>query len=287
MKYLNEVIFESALNIAKKVKAKAVLFRADIFDNLKPLEELSGEIEVILIAKTAESFEEANKMTKNVIHLPYPELTRLGQIKVAVLVGLSSGILSQKDKIVCLSGLPRSNFFDTILVLDIGKEVEIFTSSALLGAAENVKPEVFEAVLKLALELATQGREGKAVGTIFVLGDHKKVLQLSRQLLINPFKGYPEEEINILSADIGETIKEFSSIDGAFIIREDGVVVTAGRHLSAALEDKDFPAGLGSRHVAAAGITSLTGAIAIVISESSHTVRIFKGGKLFMEIERP
>jgi len=64
-------------------------------------------------------------------------------------------------------------------------------------------------------------------------------------------------------------------------------LITAGRHLNAALEEEDMPKGLGSRHVAAAGITSLTNAIAIVISESAGTVRIFKKGKVFMEIERP
>ncbi|MBW2648848.1 MAG: DNA integrity scanning protein DisA nucleotide-binding domain protein, partial [Deltaproteobacteria bacterium] len=43
---------------------------------------------------------------------------------------------------------------------------------------------------------------------------------------------------------------------------------------------------LGSRHIAAAGITSVTGAIAIAISESTGTVRIFKKGKIFVDIEK-
>ena len=87
MKDLNKTIFESALSIANKVKAKAILFNIDVFDDFKFLGELSDKIEVILIAKTPESLEEANKLTKYVVHLPYPELTRLGQIKIAVLIG--------------------------------------------------------------------------------------------------------------------------------------------------------------------------------------------------------
>jgi DNA integrity scanning protein DisA with diadenylate cyclase activity len=39
--------------------------------------------------------------------------------------------------------------------------------------------------------------------------------------------------------------------------------------------------------VAAAGITSVTEAVAIVISESTGDVRIFKDGAIFMEIEKP
>jgi DNA integrity scanning protein DisA with diadenylate cyclase activity len=138
------------------------------------------------------------------------------------------------------------------------------------------------------VELASQGREGKPVGTIFVLGDHQKVMQFSRQTIFNPFHGYPEEERNILNPELRETLKEFSALDGAFILREDGVVLSAGRHLSAALDSTvDLPQGLGSRHVAAAGITSVTRAIALVISESTGDVRIFKDGAICMEIEKP
>jgi DNA integrity scanning protein DisA with diadenylate cyclase activity len=150
----------------------------------------------------------------------------------------------------------------------------------------SVRPEVFEGVLNLAIELANQGREGKPVGTIFTLGDHEKVLQLSRQLVMNPFHGYPEEDRNILDPNLRETIREFSAIDGAFVIRDDGVVMAAGRHLNAALEEGELPRGLGSRHVAGAGITAVTDAVAIAISESDGTVRIFKQGAIFTEIEK-
>jgi len=112
-------------------------------------------------------------------------------------------------------------------------------------------------------------------------------MQFSRQTIFNPFHGYPEEERNLLNPRLRETLKEFAVLDGAFVIRDDGVVMSAGRHLSAALNSTvDLPRGLGSRHVAAAGITSETEAVAIVISESTGDVRIFKDGTIFMEIEK-
>jgi DNA integrity scanning protein DisA with diadenylate cyclase activity len=172
-------------------------------------------------------------------------------------------------------------------VIDISKEFEILASSKVSDITENLRPEVFESVLNLAIELANQGREGKPAGTIFVIGDDEKVMQLSSQMIINPFKGYAEEERNIISPELRNTVKEFSAMDGAFVIREDGVLLAAGRYLSAAQEKQVLPMGLGSRHVAAAGITSVTAAMAIVVSESSGDVRIFKGGNIFMEIEKP
>jgi len=215
-------------------------------------------------------------------------LTRMAQIKLAVVMGLSEGYVSAGDKIVCLTGIPALGALDCIVVLDIGKERELLISTHVPQIAQHIPSAAFEAVLNLAVELASQGREGKPVGTIFVLGDDQKVMQFSRQTIFNPFHGYPEEERNILNPELRETLKEFSALDGAFVLREDGVVLCAGRHLSAALDSTvDLPQGLGSRHVAAAGITSVTQAIAIVISESTGDVRIFKDGVIFMEIEKP
>ncbi len=287
MQALNKIFLESAGDIASKVNAKRVFLYADLINDYKLLKELSKKDEFVFITKNEDTLHKHVGIEKNIIDIPSVEFSRIGLIKIAAMKGLSSGIVEDEDKIVFVTGTHKIGSFDSIIVVDIGKEFEILASSSVSDIAENLKPEVFEAVLNLSLELASQGREGKPVGTIFVIGDHEKVLQLSRQMIINPFQGYPEEERNIMDPALRETIKEFSAVDGAFVIREDGVVMAAGRHLSAALEKEDFPHGLGSRHVAAAGITSVTDAAAIVISESTGEVRIFKKGNIFMEIEKP
>ncbi len=287
MQALNKIFLESAEDIASRINAKRIFLYADLINDYKLLKELSKKEELVFITKNADTLHRHVGIEKNIIDIPNVEFSRIGLIKIAAMKGLFSGIVKDEDKIVFVTGTHKIGSFDSIIVVDIGKEFEILASSSVSDIAENLKPEVFEAVLNLSLELASQGREGKPVGTIFVIGDHEKVLQLSRQMIINPFQGYPEEERNIMDPALRETIKEFSAVDGAFVIREDGVVMAAGRHLSAALEKEDFPHGLGSRHVAAAGITSVTDAAAIVISESTGEVRIFKKGNIFMEIEKP
>jgi diadenylate cyclase len=197
------------------------------------------------------------------------------------------GYFKRGDKIICLSGVPKFGYVDSIFFIDVGKEFELLTSDFINDVIEAVQPEVFNAVLNIACELAAKGRENRKIGTMFVLGDEKKVMQLSRQMIINPFSGYSEKQRNILNPELEETIKEFSAIDGAFIINSTGAIVTAGRHLNATLDTRDFPAGLGSRHIAAAGITNVTKAVAIVISESSGNVSVFKNGKLFVTIKKP
>src|SRR5215813_10532024 len=283
---LSQVILQTACTIANAIGAQALFLCSDSAKHVALIEPLLEKTELVLVTKNPENLEEDWPHVKHLLQIPKIDLTRPGQIKIAVLMGLSAGIVSGKDRIVCVSGLPRLRHLDNILVLDLGKEFELLTTNKGANMVGSVRPEVFEGVLNLAIELANQGREGKPVGTIFTLGDHEKVLQLSRQLVINPFRGYPEEERHILDPNLRETIREFSALDGAFIIRDDGVVMAAGRHLNAALEEGELPRGLGSRHVAGAGITAVTDAVAIAISESDGTVRIFKQGSIFMEIEK-
>jgi len=287
MNIINKMIIEFACRLANEISAKAILLYADVAFEL-PLEgDHDACFETVLVTKGTAQLPDNLKRAGITLNIPDVNFTRVGQLKIAVTKGIALGLFKKGDKLVCLTGIPRFGYLDSIFVIDVGKEFEIFTSEAITDITEGVYPEVFGAVLNLSLELAAQGREGRKVGTIFILGDGDKVLQLSRQMIINPFMGYSEEERNILNPELKETIKEFSAIDGAFIIKENGVIITAGRHLNAALESKDFPQGLGSRHIAAAGMTSVTHAIAIVVSESSGSVSVFKNGKIFVSIEKP
>jgi diadenylate cyclase len=283
---LSQVVLQTACTIANAVRARALFLCSDSAKHVGLIEPLLEKTEIVLATRSPENAEEDWPHVKNLLHMPKIDFTRMGQIKIAVLMGLSAGLVTGTDRIVCVTGLPRLHQLDNILVLDLGKEFELLTTNKGANMVGSVRPEVFDGVLNLAIELANQGREGKPVGTIFTLGDHEKVLQLSRQLIMNPFHGYPEEDRNILDPNLRETIREFSAIDGAFVVRDDGVVMAAGRHLNAALEEGELPRGLGSRHVAGAGITAVTDAVAIAISESDGTVRIFKQGSIFMEIEK-
>ncbi|MDD5711742.1 MAG: diadenylate cyclase [Smithellaceae bacterium] len=287
MNSLNKVIWEFTCRIAEEVRAKAVLVYADVAGDL-PLDEAEKTcFDVITVTKGSEGFATGEIAKGKSLVVPNVNLTRVGQIKIAITKGIALGLFDKGDRLVCLTGIPKFGYVDSIFIIDVGREFEILTSENITDITKAVYPEVFGAVLNIALELAAQGREGRKVGTIFILGDHERVLQLSRQMIINPFLGYDEEERNILNPELLETIKEFSALDGAFIIKDNGAIITAGRHLNAALESRDFPQGLGSRHIAAAGITSITEAVAIVISESSGNISIFKSGKIFVTIEKP
>lgn len=286
VKTVNKLMMEFASRLAAETKARAILLYGEAAPEIMVENGTESRCETIMITRGENESLRDVKSAQTVISIPNVDLTRLSQLKIAIIKGIATGLFKKGDKLVCVTGVPRFGYIDSMFIIDVGKEFELLTSEDISDIFEGIHPEVFETVLNIALELGAQGREGRQVGTIFVIGDHDRVLQLSRQMIINPFMGYREEDRNILDRNLRDTIKEFSALDGAFVIRHDGVLVTTGRHLSAALESKEFPQGLGSRHIAAAGITSVTDAIAIVLSESTGTVRIFKKGNMFVEIEK-
>ena len=282
---LNKDMISSALEICEKNQAAALFLYADAIDNFEFFEELPSGFKIFFTTSSTDTFNQLVEKKFNVFQLPKISLNRVDAIKMGVVIALSESAISNQDTIVCLSGLSAEEQLDTMMIFNLDKEEEMFQTSSSQSSLKSEDPKVFETILSLTLELSAEGREGKPCGSLFVLGDHELVLQYSRQLIINPFHGYPEEQRNIMDSGLRATIKEFSAIDGAFVIRGDGIIEAAGRHLNAAPEE-NLPPGLGSRHMAAAGITLVSSATSFAISESTGTVSVFRDGKILMQISK-
>jgi diadenylate cyclase len=281
-----KIIIKQAISMAKKIEADAILIYMDSTKDLGPFYGIESDIKLILLTKRRECVEKASQLPVHAVMIPDVQLTRTGYIKIGFLSAISKGLLKSGDVIVCVGGVPEQGYVDTIMLVEVSLESQLFSGSATVSFPPVLRSEVFETLLAIVLELANEGREGKPVGSIFVFGDHEKVLSLSTQLVFNPFHGHPEDSLNINEPQVRESLKEFSSIDGAFVIRDDGVVLAAGRYLNVGYHGEALPQGLGTRHAAAAAITQVTDSIAFTISESTGKVTIFRGGKILTEIEK-
>src|SRR5215217_4204020 len=138
-------------------------------------------------------------------------------------------------------------------------------------------------VVNLAVEIAREGREGRKIGTLFVVGDSEAVLEHSRPMILDPLYGHPHESKRIEDPNLHEVLKELAQLDGAFVVSDEGVVLSAARYIDATSNHLELPLGLGSRHVAAASVSSRTDAVSVAVSESS-TVRMLDDGELVAEI---
>jgi len=146
------------------------------------------------------------------------------------------------------------------------------------------RKRTLEHVVQLAVELAREGREGRKIGTLFVIGDVESVLEQSRSLLLDPLFGHARDQLHVADASFRETVKELAQLEGAFLVDDRGTFVSAGRFIDVDVSAPgNFLPGLGTRHAAAASITRTTGAISVVVSQSS-IVRVFAEGELRSEI---
>jgi len=287
---MTRTVLQHAQRMAHEWNANAVIVCADVFSS--PTEIVrhfsSGPtLKTVIATRDSQPFRNTLSDSFEILQIPNVDLTRMGQIKMAILLGVSRGRLLRGDKLICLSGIARSGNLDTLLFTKVGEEFEMFAAAGGEQLGEHRNPETFEKVLDISLELGREGRAGKPVGAIFVIGDTERVEEFSEPLMLNPFQGHPEEQRNILAPSLRETVKELSALDGAFLIRDDGVVEAAGVFLRSVISGSVLPGGLGARHRSAAAITAATNATAVTVSESTGSVTVFREGKIITQIEKP
>lgn len=281
----NRLILREGLKVARGAKCSAVMIFGDTFGGAVDVADEFAEFQTIVVTQSA-SEATTDKNRRSVIPVRSFSNNRLSQLRSAMLIGLTRGILRPNERICCIGGIPQSNQFDTLIVVDVEREFQsVFTRQADMLPGK-VKPEVLERVLGIATELSVEGREGKPVGCLFVIGEIEHIRSHTKQLVLNPFYGYDEEERNILNPFMDETVKEFSGLDGAFIVRGDGVLESAGTLIHASDYPAELPSGLGSRHAAGSAISIATDSLAIVVSASSGQVTLFRRGQMLPLIEK-
>jgi DNA integrity scanning protein DisA with diadenylate cyclase activity/mannitol/fructose-specific phosphotransferase system IIA component (Ntr-type) len=283
---INRLMLREAERVTKGAGCSALMVFGDTFVGGIEARSLQTKLKTILVTRNViDAGDDQNEFAETVQVRSFSN-RRLAQLRSAVLVALTRGVISFNDRICCIGGITGSNQFDTVVVVDVEREFQTLLTGHADLLPPDVKPEVLERVIGVATELSVEGREGRPVGCLFGVGDTPRVERLIKPLVLNPFFGYKEEDRNILNPFMDETVKEFSSIDGAFIIRGDGVLLSAGSLVQATDVEHTLPSGLGSRHAAAAAISVATDCISIVVSSSSGQVTLFRRGEMLSLTDR-
>ena len=276
---VEEVIGLAAAKIARDVTANCVISvekgskESDNFNFL--------EVKVVIFRKIKrnqfDKVEYHTKMRRQVTGSVIP-------IKELLMEAINKKYIGKGDRVVCVSDESIGTGYKGLLfIFDVDK---VFFNMSTYHLAEKISPEILEAIIDLALEIGNEGREGRHIGTAFIIGDKNEILQHCKQLIINPFASCPAEQRCITDPNLRETVKGFAQLDGVFVIHQDGTIMTAGTHININIDELDLSSlqGFGTRHRYSAALTKITDAIAIVVSESGGTVRIFKNGKMIMRL---
>jgi diadenylate cyclase len=261
------------LQVARKLvhalPADAVLLLTETDLDWEAVQELLGGCRLLVAAEDADLTDRlkthAGLTVLEIDPGPTPTQERMS---LALLEAVRSDKLRQGADVVALYngiavGRDNPEAMDTLSIIHLGEHLERLSAKDLRKLDTHVPLETLRAVVDLAVEIGREGREGHPVGTMFVVGDER----------------------DVRDRNVREQIKDIAQLEGALLIRRDGVAVAACMRIEA--EDHDFTLsmGLGTRHAAAAAISKCTRAIAITVSQSSGTVRLFQNGEVVLRIE--
>lgn len=285
---------ETAIQLAQAAAADAVMVLLDdgvLLDGHGDHDRflwLKSKLEHFAILVVGHSPEVLKLATEH--HVPYiklesPETTIHDRLTQAILDGVAAEHLRPGANVVAVYSSFSMDQFDSISIVQLTKHLGRLTARDLQKLETKVPLETLKRVVEIAVEIGREGREGKPVGTMLIVGDHRRVLEQSQAVGFDPMKGYTRKERNLKDQRVVEGIKELAQLDGAFIIAADGTVEACCRIIDTAPVELTITTGLGSRHYAGAAISKNTEAIAVVVSESSGTVRIFQNGEIVLRIE--
>ena len=203
-------------------------------------------------------------------------------IKELLMEAIAKRYIDKGDLLVCvIDESVGMGYKSMMFVFEVNKV--LFNIGAHNLSAE-LNPNVIESIIEIALEIANEGREERKIGTGFIIGDKSEILRYTKQLIINPFTAYPDTSKNIIDPMLRETVKEFSQLDGIFVIHKDGTIISCGTYIDIDTTNIDLYHGLGTRHRSCAALTKEVNCIAVIVSQSGGKITVFNDGKAVMRL---
>ncbi|QDU54353.1 DNA integrity scanning protein DisA nucleotide-binding domain protein [Aeoliella mucimassa] len=276
-----------ALRLAELHDVDAVLFVFERPTDWKQLQKAVSKSNVVIAGDTEEVVAGAADEGFDTIVLNMPaDAPTYERLTQALLEGVAEEFFPEGASVVAAYSGFEAGPIDSVSLIKLDEHLGRLTVRDLRQLKTKVPVETIKLVVDLAVEIGREGREGKPVGSLFVVGDHRKCMEFARPMGFDPVKGYTRQERRLTDAKVREGVKEIAQMDGAFVVAADGTVVASAQHLAAPnTPDLTLSKGLGARHWAAAQVTKATGAIAVAVSESNGTVRVFQDGEVKLRIE--
>ncbi|MFT5300213.1 MAG: diadenylate cyclase [Mariniblastus sp.] len=276
---------DAGIKLATASEADGLLVLLEKTTDWKRLKKKAGARVFVVATHDETIHEKAKEIEFHSILLETPEASVQNQLTQSVLASVAAEIIKPGSTIVALySGFDTENI-DTVSVFKLTERLGRLTARDLRKLKTKVPLDTLKTVVDLAVAIGREGREGKPIGTMFVVGDHRQVVDESRPGGFDLVKGYARKERNIFDYKVREGIKELAQLDGMFIIASDGTVEGCARIIDTSPVELTMTKGLGSRHFSGAAISKNTKAIAVIVSQSSGTVRIFQNGEVVLRIE--
>ncbi len=277
--------FDNAVRLAKAEQADALMVLLEYPLNWARIKKKAGEFPVIGISQDPAHHEGAEEEGIGIISID-PEVSPVSErLTQGLIESVAQELVVPGAGVVSVYSAYEDGKIDSISFVRMHEHLGRLTARDLRQIETKIPLDTLKQVVDLAIEIGREGREGKPVGTMFVVGDHKTVLEQSRPANFDFVKGYTRKERNISSAKVREAVKDYAQLDGCFVIATDGTIEATCRIIDTEPVELTMTRGLGARHYSGAAISKNTKAISFVVSESNGTVRIFQNGEVVLRIE--
>lgn len=283
----NAAMVSAAVALLQDRGADAILILLEGSTDWKRIAEICASCDkpIIVAVDAPDDLEGAAEAGLNPIALNKEKAPLLERLQHALLEAAADEFIRTNGEVIAVySGFQRGRL-DSISHLQLDERMRRLTVRDLQMLESRVPLKTIKTVVDLAAQIGREGREGKPVGTLFVVGDTRNVLDHSNDSGVDPFRGYNRKHRNLLDAKVQDDAKEIAQLDGAFIVNGEGIIERSRQMLEASHGDLTMTKGLGARHWAAAAITRITKSISVVVSQSTGTVRLYQDGLLVMRIE--
>ncbi len=109
-------VISAAIDLAREIKAEAIMVFADTVRENDFLEQFKTKPKLIIVTSNKTRFDLIkDKRVAGLLQAPSIPASRTGQMKIGILLALSRNLIGREDKIVCVSGNSRNGTFDTIV----------------------------------------------------------------------------------------------------------------------------------------------------------------------------
>ena len=264
----------------KKVGASALIILSETMPDLTWTK--NRDFPVIVASSSEKVLDFAQEHGLKTIEMEPLDHSIVDRISLSLLEAVSMDLVGASASVVVIYSGFETSILDSISIVRLGEHLEKLKPKELRQLDSIVPFETLKSIVDIATDIGREGREGNPIGTLLVVGDHRNVMDRTRAIGFDPFKGYPRKDRNIRDSKVREAIKEIAQLDGAIIVSRDGTVEAGCRLIDAPVQGLSLPKGLGTRHWAAAAITKATKSLAIVVSQSTGSVRLFRDGEVIL-----
>src|SRR5262245_20157691 len=162
----------AARRLAVDNDAEAMLVLAELPYDFAAIRKYLQKVRLIVASDKPDVQRAATEDECALVPLLDEPQTRQTQLTQALLEAIADELVQSGDRIVALYAVFERQTLDSMSLINLQEHLARLTARDLRRLETTVPLETLRLVVDLAVEIGSEGREGKPVGALFVVGNH-------------------------------------------------------------------------------------------------------------------